>query len=473
MMKQLPGLLPKKQEGQILLSLLIVVPAMILIVTSYMSLSSSGYRIGRQDQFRTQAQMAADAGADYGIEQINQDESWTGTTGEATLQLDSSKKTTYQATVIDNGSENKTLTVIGRTYFPASATSASSTVKIQINLVAVTSGTGPTSVASGVGGLILNNNAKISGGDVVVNGKITLGNNAQIGLSTNPVNVRSAHMSCPIPPDPTYPRVCGSGNGQPISLGNNAKIYGNVQATNQSTGTNMFNPGLQTCSGSNCDPIILPKYDRAAQVAAVTTTKASNDSSIACGNNGNKSWPANIKVTGNITLGNNCTVTINGDTWITGNVTMGNNSKFVISNSLGSTRPTIMVDGGNSSGTGGFRFGNNSSIVANSSNTGAQVVTFWSNSACSPDCSNVTGPDLYNSQGIRTINMGNNSSANHTVLWAHWTMVTISNNGAIGAVTGQTIELGNNAIINFTASVPGSDNLVTTWTKQGYVKQFN
>jgi hypothetical protein len=443
-----------------------------MIVASYMSLSVNNYELARRDQFRTMSQISADAGADYAIEQINLDENWSGSGGEVTLQTDSSKKTTYDASVVDNDASSKTLTVVGRTYFPANAASASSTVTLKIDLDAVTSGTGPSSVATGVGGLILNSNAKITGGDVVVNGKITLGNNAQIGLSTNSVNVRVAHQSCPIPATSAYPQVCGSGNGEPITMGTNSKIYADVRAKNQTTGTNMLNPGLVACGGSDCNPLTLPSYNRAAQVSAVTTTKASTDGSIACGNSETKSWPANLKITGSITTGNNCTVTINGNVWITGNVTLGNNAKFVVANALGSTFPTMMVDGGNTSGTGGFRFGNNSEIVPNSSGTGLQVVSFWSNSSCSPDCASLSGTDLYNSQNVTTIDLSNNGSAPNTILWSHWSKVTVSNNGAIGAVTGQTVELGSNAIINFTSSVPGSDNRVTTWVKRGYMRIY-
>jgi hypothetical protein len=298
-----------------------------------------------------------------------------------------------------------------------------------------------------------------------------LNNNSQIGLSTNPVNIRVAHQSCPQPVNSTYPQVCGSGNGQPISMGTNSKIYGDVRATNQTTGTNMFSPGL--VPNQTVAPVALPTYDRAAQKAAVTTTLPSTDSSIACGNNATKSWPANLKITGNISTGNNCTVTINGNVWITGNVTLGNGSRFIIANSLGSTSPTIMVDGGNTSGTGGFDFGNNSQITPNTSGTGAQIITFWSNASCSPDCTTLTGTDLSGSQDITSINFSNNSAAPGTVLWAKWTKVIVANNGAIGAVTGETIELGNNAVINFTASVPGSNNLVTTWVKRGYMRVYN
>jgi hypothetical protein len=463
------------QSGFILPVLLFTGVAIVLMIAAISSSTVTNNNIASRNSYAVNAQLAADAGLDDAMNKMNTVSNWTGTGGQVTLLNDTSTnvKTTYEVTVATTDSTHKTLTVTARTFSPTTDAAPKKIRKYDMDIQAVTSGVGPTSVATGVGGLILNGNSKISGGDVVVNGKITMSNNSQIGLTTNSVNVRVAHQSCPSPADATYPLVCGSGNGEPISMGTNAKIYANVQAKNQTTGTNMFNPGLTACSSTNCDPISLPTYDRTAQKAAVTTTLPSTDSSIACGNGQSKSWPANVKITGDITTGNNCTVTINGNTWVTGNVTLGNGAKFVIANSLGSTMPTFMVDGGDSSGNGGFRFGNNSQITPNSSGIGMQVISFWSNSGCSPDCSNVTGTSLFNSQNILTIDLNNNSSADNTILWSRWSKVRISNNGAIGAVTGQTVELGNNAVINFTASVPGSDNRVTTWVKRGYMRIYN
>src|SRR5437868_11130468 len=116
-----PPRLFQNQSGQVLITLVIVIPAMVLVVSAYLALSTSDYRLERQDQFRTQAQMAADAGADYAVEQINQNAGWTGTGGEITLQSDSSKKVTYAVTMTNNSSTSKTLNITGRTYFPASA----------------------------------------------------------------------------------------------------------------------------------------------------------------------------------------------------------------------------------------------------------------------------------------------------------------------------------------------------------------
>ena len=451
------------QKGQVLVALICVLPFFLLMISAYMQFTSSSYYVARKDQFHTNSQIAADAGADFAIEQINANSSWAGT-GETVLHNETALKTTYAVSVTNNSSTSKTLTVTGRTYAPAKATTASTSVVLKIDLEAVTSGgTGPSSVVSGVGGLILTNNAKISGGDVVVNGTISMGNNSQIGLSTNAVNVRVADQVCPQPADSTYPQVCVGGT-QPISVGNNAHIYGNVKANNQTSGNGMSNPGLVASSGVT--PATLPVFDRSS--FTVSSTHASTDSGIACGNNGTVSWPANVKITGNITFGNNCTVNITGNVWLTGNINTGNNSKIKVANSLGTTTPIIMVDG-----SSGFTFGNNGQIVPNASGTGVEMHSFWSQGACSPNCTTLTGTALANSQNVTTINLANNGSANNSVFIAQWSRVSVTNNGGLGAVGGQSVSLGANAVINFTSSVPGSDNRVTTWVKHGYERLYH
>jgi hypothetical protein len=459
------------QDGFILPLLVITGVAVIIMITAISSASLTSNNIASRGSHAINAQLAADAGLDDAISKINTVSGWTGTGGQTTLLNDTTRnvKTTYEVLSTATDSTHKTLTVTARTFSPTTASTPKVTRKYDMDIQAVTSGTGPSSVSSGVGGLILDANAKISGGDVVVNGKITLNNNSQIGLSTNAVNVRAAHQSCPSPATSAYPQVCGSGNGQPISMGNNSKIYANVQATNQTTGTNMFNPGL--IAGSHFDPIVLPTFDRTSfknTVNASGQTMTAAQASTCSG--GVANWPANVKITGgNVTTPNNCTVKINGNVWITsGSFIPGNNSKLAVQNSLGTTMPDIVVDG-----SGGITLSNNATVTPNASNTGIEFLTFWSAAPCSPDCSSVTGTDLYNSQGVQTINLDNNGAAPASVLYAYWSKVTVSNNGAIGAVAGQTVQLGNNAVINFTSSVPGSDNRVVTWVKRGYMRVYN
>ncbi len=458
--------LQAKQRGFILPLFLITVIIIATILVTISTTVTLDYRISTREMYKLQAQFAADAAIDDALVQLNASSSYAGAVTPVTLMNSNNIKTTYESSVVSGGTATKkTINVIGKVYAPATSTTPQLTRKYQVDVEAVTSGVGDSSVVAGVGGLILSNNAKITGGDVVVNGTVQLSNNAQIGLTTNSVNVRVAHANCPNPATAVYPRVCGSGeNGQPITMDTNAKIYANVQATNQTTGTNMFNPGL--IPNSSFSPLTLPSYDRDAQKAAVATTISSATGSCTT-NNGSKTWAANTKITGNVTLSNNCTVTIQGNVWITGNFTMGNNAKLVVPASVGTTRPVIMVDG-----SSGISFGNNAVITPNASNTGVQLMTYWSNSSCSPDCATVTGTELKNSQNVLTLDLSNNGSAAYSVLWAVWSKVRVQNNGQLGAVSGTTVELSNNAVINFTSSIPGSNNLVTTWVKRGYMRNY-
>jgi hypothetical protein len=447
------------QNGQVLITLVIVIPAMVLIVSAYLSLSNSNYRLERRDQFRTQAQMAADAGADYAVEQVNQDNSWSGTGGEITLQSDATKKVTYTVVLTNNGSTSKTLNITGRTYFPASASTASATVKINVDLQPVSSGS--YSIVSGAGGLVMSNSSKIVAGDILINGTINMLNSAQIGLTTNAVNVNVADAACPIPADSTYPRICNSGEAaQPISIANTAHIYGTVKANNQTSGTNMSNPGLTAGSGVSVQP--LPTYDRAGQKAAVATTITG--ASAGC-SSGTKTWAANTKITGDVTVSGSCKVTVAGKIWITGALALKNTSQLIVSNALGTTVPVIMVDG-----AAGAALTQCSQLASNSSGTGFELITFWANSACSPDCSSLTGTGLANSRATTTISLAQTSAGPQTIFYAYWSQVDIGNSGQIGALVGQTINMHNTGTITFGTSVQTG---TTFWTINGYRRAFN
>jgi Tfp pilus assembly protein PilX len=461
----------KQERGFILPLLLVTGVAIVLIISAVSSETLTNYRVAAHGNYAAHAQLTADAGLDDAISKINTVAAWTGTGGDTTLLNDSVHKikTTYSVVVNPGASDTlKTLVVTAKVFSPDTATTPKVTRKYSVDIEAVTSGNGPSSVVTGVGGLVLDGNAKVTGGDVVVDGTITANNGSQIGLSTNPVNVRVADQACPIPADSTYPQVCGSGNPQPISLNNNSLIYGNVQATNQTTGTNMFNPGL--IAGSHFDPVPLTSFDRTAFKTTINASGQTMTGAAAsiCPNGGSVNWPANVKITGNVSIQNKCDIKINGNVWITGSVTVQNNANMVVQNSVGSTTPNIVIDG-----AAGLVLGNKGTITQNASGTSVEVLTFWSNGGCSPDCATVTGTDLYNSQNVLTLDLSNSGSAPGAVLYAYWSKVRLSNNGSLGAVSGQTVELGNNAVINFSSSVPGSDNRVTTWVKRGYMRSYN
>lgn len=468
--------LPKiNQDGAALFPFIIAIPIIILITASYMGLALSSYKIAAQDQLRTHAQFSTDAGIDSALQEINQDESWTGTlgevgadaAGEVELHNDGQVRTTYEVIVQSPDEDNKTLIATGRSYRPTTATTPEAAVTVEVDLRPVASGN--YSVISGVGGLIMSNNAKILGGDVFINGEITLSNSAQIGLVSNPTTVEVAHQNCPDPPDATYPRVCNAGeSSEPITISNLAKIYGSVKANNQTSGAGMSSPGLVASSGVAAQP--LPPHDREAQKTTINAAAATNAPSALPGasagcSNGTKTWPANLKIIGDVTISNTCKVTVQGDIWITGKLTTTNLAQLIVSDALGATRPNIMVDGQTAT------FGNGSTLKSNADNTGFQIINYWSKATCSPDCADVTGQDLHDSRDETTIELGNSTEGPQTIFYSRWTQVSVSNSGQIGALVGQTVRLSNNSAITFGSSVAGGGQ--TFWVIDGYRRVFN
>jgi hypothetical protein len=451
-----------KQQGSALLPFIVVLPFLVLIAGYAMSLAVSSHKLAKKDQMHTHAQFATDAGIDYALKQINEDENWTGTGSEVELHNTGQIKTTYHISVTTPSDDVKTVTAIGRTYRPANAASPESSVKVIVNLRPVRSGN--FSIVTGVGGLYLSNSAKIVGGDVFVNGEVSLLNSSQIGLSTTPVNLQVAHQTCPNPADATYPRVCNSGeNGQPISIQNSAHIYGDVKANNQTSNTGMSNPGLTASSGVTPQP--LPPHDRNAQKAAVAQTETGSWAS--CDSNTDvRTWPANLKITGDVTIQKKCKIFISGDVWITGKLSVINSAELVVVDSLGTTRPNIMIDG-----QVGATFDNSANLVSNASDTGMQIITYYSRASCSPDCSDVTGTDLYSSRNDVTISLDNSAEGAESVYYARWSRVLINNSGQIGALVGQTVELKNSSTVTF--GTTASSEVITTWIIDGYRRVFD
>lgn len=458
------------QHGFLLVSLLVAVFIIIAIGLATSQIVTASYRVASEQFNRTNVQLVTDAGADYAIDKLNEDTAWSGTAGEVTLTNTGDIKTTFEATVGSGADQyHKILTVTGRTYRPASAASPETKRTFEVMVRAVTSGGvgGSSSVVTGVGGLDMTNSAKILGGEVYINGYISMSNNSQIGQTSQPISVNVAHQSCPDPPDATYPRVCNMGeSGEPITLTNNAHIYGEVKANNQTNGSRMSSPGLVAGAVT---PATLPTYDRDAQKAAVASTLSSNDAECDFPFNNTNTWPANLKITGDVSLSNGCDITVQGNVWITGELSLSNSSKLIVANGL-TDMPVVMVDGQN-----GVSASNSSEFASNSADIGFRILTYWSAASCSPDCADVTGSDLYDSQDVTTIDMGNGSEGPNTSFYARWSAVEIGNAGLIGAVAGQTIKLTNSSAITFGTSVSGGSGGVTiaAWVVESYKRVYN
>ena len=155
---------------------------------------------------------------------------------------------------------------------------------------------------------------------------------------------------------------------------------------------------------------------------------------------------------------------MNGPVWITGNLNVSNRSILRIAAGVVS-QPVIMIDGSN-----GFNLANQGTIAANAAGVGPKIITFWANAACSPDCTNLVGASLANSQNQATINISNQGLGAPAEMYARWSKVQISNGGTVGKILGQTIQFSNTGSISFglgVNSAPGT----TVWNVQYYERQ--
>lgn len=453
-------MIAKRQDGFVMIALLIATMFVMVAGTATAALAANNYRTAKDDQYRLDSQLAADAGLDKAVYELNQNNDWSGSGGEQTLIDNGKYRSTYETTVTAGADDNhKVITVTARTYaFGASVPASTRSYSVVVRGI----NAGSFSVVTGVGGLEMENSSKIIGGSVYVNGTINMTNTAQIGLASSPVDVRVANQSCPVPADSTYPRSCNPGErDNPISINLSAHIYGTVVANNQSDGHNMTSPGLTSGSVS---PQTLPDYDRAAQISAVSTTLAASDAECAT-TSGTVDWPANLKIIGNVNLTQQCKIVVHGNVWITGSLTLKNSSQLIVADGL-STPPTVMVDG-----AGGVDATNGSSFASNSGNIGFLVITYWSQAGCSPGCSTVSGTDLYNSSQVTTIDLENSSNGPNTEFYARWSRVELANSGNIGALVGQQVRLTNSSAVTFGTEVSGTGGIIG-WVIDSYQRAY-
>ncbi len=460
------------QSGYILLLVLLSAFVFTIALMGITDLSFSTYKASRHALLNLNSLALAEGGADAAVVALNTaavtNGSYTGTTAPtgnvcalATSSTKSSNavalfnnstqgKGTYETCIQDNtvindpndASKNlyeHILYSVGKIYQPANAASPVSVSRVKIILEG--SPAGDYAVQTGPGGLVMSNSSTVSNGNVYVGGGLTMSNTASIGSAGAPSKVYVANYLCPkTSPYSGYPALCGS--GEPISISNQAHIYGSTYANGQSTTTGLSNPGLVQSSGVGNTS--LPAYDRATQKANVATTLNGNQS---CSGSTVLTLQANTKIAGNLSLSNNCTVLVKGDVWITGNYTSTQKGILQVDSSM-STAPHVMIDG-----SGGITLGQQSSVATNATGVGFEIITMYTTAPCNPDCSSVTGIDLVNSIAVQTISLGNQAVGAGSTFYARWTALSLGNGGSIGAILAQKIFLGNSGTLVFGKSV--------------------
>lgn len=454
----------RPENGYILVTAVVVTLFLTAIGLSIAALTATQYQHTKREVYAENAQLLAEAGIEQSVQQLNTDDTFAGY-GAAQQFFNNAYqgRGTFTTTITNNADGNsKTIIAEGKVYRNSGDTAAYITRKIRATVVG-TNSTG-YSVLTGPGGLILGGSANITNSQVYVSGTITMNGAAKIGTYNNPVTVTVGNNACPSgnSPGPTYPQVCTG--SQPITMAHSTNIYGTVCATGQtSTGPNN---NIQAGNGgaglqSGCTAPIYPQatYDRQAHINAVTTTGAGNSNTYVCNNAPfNRSWPGNLKLTGDVSIGSSCDVTLNGNVYITGNLTINGAAKLRVANSLGATRPVIIVDGT-------ITIGGSANLIANSSGTGVELISFKSSASCSPNCTSLSGNDLKTSQSLQTITVGGAASLPGAVVNAYWSKATLSGSGNMGAASGQTVELnGAGTIVFGTILASGSK----TWTISSY-----
>lgn len=449
--------LMSSEKGMILPTLLILFFILIMLGLSLATQSIVHLNQTSRNVAVSNSLYAAETGAEMSLHELNEDNSFAGFSETEFYDNPSQGRATYETEVTEGSISNeKIITSTGRLYEKTADTEPIVTRQVRLVVVGTTSDS--YVVQTGPGGLIMTNTATIANGEVYINGYLDMSNTAHIGTESTPGIVNVAHVHCPEPPDSTFASQCGEDDGQPINMQGKAHIYGEVYATNQTDGSQMSDPGL--INGSTAPETSLPGYDRQAHKDGATNTISSD---WECKGSEEPIWEDGLKIEGNVTVRGKCEVTLEGDVWITGNMKMRNSSSLVVTDGL-TEKPTIMIDGDE-----GFQIYNSAAIITNQDGIGTQFITFYALSSCSPDCTDLSGSDLYDSQSYTTIKIRNSSLAAGSNFYARWSRVDVDNSGSIGSVLGQSVKLSNTGTISLGENLSSGDKI---WTIKNYQQIF-
>ncbi len=466
---------PADQQGIVLITILVVAMILTFVGMSLADLTIGQYSRTRGNVYRTNALLVAEAGVERSLYQINNSSSFTGySTEQEFFNNDDQGRGTYVTAITAGTSTNeRVITSTGKVYRSNGKLEGERSVKVTI--VGTTSQ--GYSVYTGVGGLILGGSANITNSEIFVNGKISLSGSARIGSQNQPLNVKVANQACPsgTNPGPTYPQVCTT--GEPISLDWSTMIYGSVCATGQTSITNSpynsprivgGNGGQGLIAGCTTAPVTMPSYPRTTQLSAIQTgsytSGAGNSNTYVCNSwPFDRSWPAKLYLTGNVSVDGSCNVTINGNAHITGDLNIGGAATIKVADSVGTTRPIVTVDGK-------ITVGGSARILANSSGTGIHFISYKSADTCGATCTNITGTALYNSKNLETINVGGAVNLPGMVFQAYWGKLKVAGSGNIGSALGQTVDLSGAGTITFGTTLSSG---ASTWTIRSYQQVFN
>lgn len=461
-------LLKSQEDGLIMITVIAVVTAMLIIGISLISATSGQYKVTTDNTYRANSVLVSEAGIEQTLQQLNASDSFPGYASEQIFFNNATQgKGVYTTTITNSPTDAnaKIITSTGKVYRFGKTDVISTRIT---KVTAVGTGSAGYSVYSGPGGLIMGGSAAITNSSIYVNGKITLSGAARIGTNSQPLTVNVANQACPSGnnPGPTYPLVCT--NTQPISLAQSTAIFGSVCATGQTSlgPNNNIKPGTTGTglqNGCVAPTVATPTYDRAAQIAAVTTTGAGNNNTYVCNSwPFNRTWNGNLRLTGNVNIGSSCNIVIRGNVYITGDLDIGGAARITVDNSVGGTRPVIMVDGK-------ITVRGSAQLISNSSGTGIQFISFKSSAGCTPNCTSLSGNDLKTSSVLETVDVGGAANLSGMVFQSYWGKITVGGSGTLGSAIGQTVDLSGAGTLTFGTTLSSGSK---TWTISSYQQKY-
>lgn len=475
----------RDDQGYLLVLVIVSSVVLLIIATALVSVLAAKYSKTGADGDTSKAVYAAEAGVTDTLARLSHSSSFGGYTTKKQFYSATDKGKAEYTTAVAAGTGN-TLIVTSTGYYTklTSGTDPSATRTIKVVLTRsktamsenILAGPGGLTVSGAyapwVGGL----NA-VQKGSIYVRGKVHLnGTGTSIGTATESSRLVTPNVGCGTAAN--FPQPCASSD-PPITFGGvgyfggQGMIYGSVCATDQPLSAQIqpgpTGTGLETCVAPDYGAV---KFDK----KKFTNTKTLNVSATASQCNANISdqtipsltWAKNSRITGDVTLEGNfyddCRVTIMGDIYIKGNLTIGSRARLMVDNSLGTKKPTIVVNGSviiKESAAG---------VFANDDDTPVNIVSFWShNNTCSTndECSELTSEELYNStlgasthwliQGMnRAIYFENSAgvgpadiSGLTTYSYFGSTMYTFEGNRSMRGIGGQEVIINPGGVLNY------------------------
>lgn len=388
------------EGGYLLIYVTIVVFALTAIAFTIAVVTGAKYTSSKRVTYTENALSAAEAGVSVSIKILNDNSSYP-TPIVGTLYDDASGsrgKATYTVT-ISNGSVPNTKVIVssGKAYRPGDTAEI---VERKVRVVAEQQKSPVTGISlmAGAGGLRMDSFSRVTtgGGSLYVLGNVQTNwaANSSIGTAAKPLSLTVANIACGAA---NWPERCAPTSDSIYGTsGFNGAIYGTVCANDNVSGTDIFaSPPDYVGRIANCSPprAIMPSFDKKAfidRIKSATTKRTA--ASFNCPFSFTKQYvdiPANSWIEGDLEPSGSggCVFRIKGDVYLDGNLTVKNWGAIVVDNSVGATRPTIVINGKvTTADSAGFVSAPERDIGFGPNNVGtvADIISFQStNVACS------------------------------------------------------------------------------------------